>query len=238
MRSRIHRKQALLAYMSVDLCGLQAGVTQQFLHHPQVGAPVQQVGGEAVAEGVGVGGDRRPPVEEPPDVPGAEPLAPPVVEQGSGWAALGGPWPTSGPCSQARTASAHRSWMSTWRCLDALAGDRDHPPGEVDVGRRRGRTARPPAGRCRRAAPARRRPGDRPRGPRADGSAGGSSSRPSSAWPSTRGRRESGAGADRRADGSASTRPRLAHHRKYERSEAAVRAMVAFEYRRVARKAR
>ena len=48
--------------MSVDLCGLQAGVSQQLLHHPQVGPPVQEVGGEAVAEGVGVGGARRPAV--------------------------------------------------------------------------------------------------------------------------------------------------------------------------------
>ena len=58
MRSRIHRQQALLTYMSVDLCGLQTGVTQQFLHHPEVGTPVEEVGGEAVAEGVGVGGHR------------------------------------------------------------------------------------------------------------------------------------------------------------------------------------
>ena len=58
MRSRIDSQQPLLAYMSVDLRGLQAGVTQQFLHHPQVGAPVEEVGGEAVAEGVGVGRDR------------------------------------------------------------------------------------------------------------------------------------------------------------------------------------
>ena len=41
--------------MSVDLRGLQTGVTKQFLYHPEVGTTVQQVGGEAVAEGVGVG---------------------------------------------------------------------------------------------------------------------------------------------------------------------------------------
>ena len=58
MCSRIDSQQPLLAYMSVDLRGLQAGVTQQFLHHTQVGAPVEEMGGEAVAEGVGVGRDR------------------------------------------------------------------------------------------------------------------------------------------------------------------------------------
>ena len=63
--------------MSVDLGGLQAGVAQQFLHHPEVGAAVEQVGGEAVAEGVGMGrrrGDRR--SSEAADVPGAEPACP------------------------------------------------------------------------------------------------------------------------------------------------------------------
>ena len=58
MGSRIHGEQPLFAYMSVDLCGLKAGVTQMFLHNPQVGASVQQVGGEAVAKGMGVGGNR------------------------------------------------------------------------------------------------------------------------------------------------------------------------------------
>jgi hypothetical protein len=64
--------------MSVDLRGLQAGVTEQFLHHPQVGTPVQQVGGEAVAEGVGVGRDRRSTVQDPSHVAGPEPVLPTV----------------------------------------------------------------------------------------------------------------------------------------------------------------
>ena len=67
--------------MSVDLRGLQTGVAQQFLDDPQVGAPVEQVGGEAVAQGVGVGGHRRAAVQEPPDVPGPEPRAPAVEEE-------------------------------------------------------------------------------------------------------------------------------------------------------------
>ena len=117
MRSRVHRQQPLLAYMSVDLRGLQAGVTQEFLHHTQVGPPVQQVGGEAVTEGVGVGRDRRPAVEEAPHVPRAEPVAPAVEEKGPRPGTPpghGGP----GPASQARDAAAQRSWIRTWRCLD------------------------------------------------------------------------------------------------------------------------
>ena len=58
--------------MSVDLGGLQTGVTEQFLDDTQVGTAVEQVGGEAVAEGVGVGRNRGPAVEMPPDVAGAQ----------------------------------------------------------------------------------------------------------------------------------------------------------------------
>ncbi len=96
MGSGIHGQQPLFAYMSVDLCCLETGVTQQFLHNPQVSAPVQQMGGEAVAERMGVGGHRRPAVEHPPYVPGPEAVAPPVEEQGVDWAfcrAQGGPGP-------------------------------------------------------------------------------------------------------------------------------------------------
>ena len=84
MRSRIDRKQAFLAHMSVDLRGLEAGMTEEFLHDPQVRTPVEQVRGETVAEGVGVGRDRRTAVEDPPDVPRAQSVTPSVVEQRPG----------------------------------------------------------------------------------------------------------------------------------------------------------
>ena len=58
MRTRIDREQAFLAHMSVDLCGLKTGVPQELLDNPEVSTTVQQMGGEAVAEGVGVGRDR------------------------------------------------------------------------------------------------------------------------------------------------------------------------------------
>ena len=44
-------------------------MAEQFLDDPEVGAPVEEVGGEAVAEGVGMGGDGRAAVEDPADVP-------------------------------------------------------------------------------------------------------------------------------------------------------------------------
>jgi hypothetical protein len=59
----IDRTQALLADVSVDLGGLQTGVAEQFLYDPEVGPPVQQMGGEAVTEGVGVGGQGRPVID-------------------------------------------------------------------------------------------------------------------------------------------------------------------------------
>ena len=115
--------------MSVDLRGLQTGVAQQLLDHTQVGASIQQVGGEAVAQGMGVGGHRRAPIEDPPDVTGADPAAPAIEEEGP--ALLGGrrgappgaPAEATlprGPSSQAPTTSAHRWWISTCRCFEPL----------------------------------------------------------------------------------------------------------------------
>ena len=60
--------EALTADVSVPLGGGQIGVTQQLLHRAEVGAPVEQVCGEGVPEGVRVGGRRRPAVEDAPDV--------------------------------------------------------------------------------------------------------------------------------------------------------------------------
>src|SRR5690242_14191518 len=75
-------EQPLLAYMSVDLRGLQAGMSEKFLDDPDVGSPVEEMGGEGVAQGVGVGGRRGAVVEDAPDVPGPEPVAPQIEEYG------------------------------------------------------------------------------------------------------------------------------------------------------------
>src|SRR2546430_15745027 len=56
-------EQPLLAYMSVDLRGLKAGMTEKLLDDPDVGAPVEQVGGEGVPQRVGMGRRHRAVVE-------------------------------------------------------------------------------------------------------------------------------------------------------------------------------
>ena len=100
-----------------------------------------------------------------PHVPGSEPVAPPVVEEGR---APAGRWCPArsrpgtrprGPSSQARTASGAPLVDQHLALLRALAGHRDHPPVEVEVAHVERRRARPPASRCRRAARAPRRHG-------------------------------------------------------------------------------
>src|SRR5439155_2855437 len=78
-------EQPLLAYMSVDLRGLKAGMTEKLLDDPDVGAPVEQVGGEGVPQGVGMGGRHRAVVEDAADVSRAQRVAPQVEEHRVGW---------------------------------------------------------------------------------------------------------------------------------------------------------
>jgi len=42
--------------MGVDLGGAEAFVAEKLLNDPEVGAAIEEVGGEGVAEGVGMGG--------------------------------------------------------------------------------------------------------------------------------------------------------------------------------------
>ena len=50
--------QSLSTHVSVYLRSCEIGVAEQLLHGPEIGAPVEEVGGEGVAQGVGVRGDR------------------------------------------------------------------------------------------------------------------------------------------------------------------------------------
>ena len=52
MRRSVYLAELVHRHQSVDLRGFHRGVTQQFLHHADVGAPVQQVGRERVPQRV------------------------------------------------------------------------------------------------------------------------------------------------------------------------------------------
>ena len=113
--------QPLSADVSVALGGGQIGVTQQLLHRPQVGAPVEQVRGERVAQGVGVGGSGRTAVEDAPHVAGREAVAPPVEEQRVAVGSRSATVSRAGPC-EPRGAARRRpgSLSGTARCLPPL----------------------------------------------------------------------------------------------------------------------
>src|SRR5512147_364975 len=87
--------QPLHGYQRIDLGRGQRRVAEELLHDPDVGAPVEQVGGERVAQGVGreVTGQPRPLCRGPQDRPGtlAGEAASPLVEEDRGRAPpLGG----------------------------------------------------------------------------------------------------------------------------------------------------
>ena len=54
MGGSVDNTEALLADVSVYLCGREVGVAEQLLHRSQIGTPVEKMGGEGVAQGVRV----------------------------------------------------------------------------------------------------------------------------------------------------------------------------------------
>jgi hypothetical protein len=48
----VQRLQSFLGDVGVNLCGGDVGMPEQHLHHAQIGAVVEQVGGEGVAQRV------------------------------------------------------------------------------------------------------------------------------------------------------------------------------------------
>src|SRR5947199_7376546 len=64
MGGLMYRPQSLLAYVSVQLGGRKVAVPQELLDRAQVSAPIEQVGGVGMAQGVGVGRTGRPVVED------------------------------------------------------------------------------------------------------------------------------------------------------------------------------
>ena len=225
MGGSVNNTEPLFGDMSVSLCGREVGVAEQLLDRSQVGTTVEKMGGEGVAQRVRVRRGCRPPVDDAPHIAGAEPCPPPVEEHRVGRASPRVTRCSAAPLQPARDRLDGRLAHRDLALLRALAPDGDRAGAQVEVARRRARTARPPAGRCRRAARApRRRGGGWPRRRRRPLAGGSSSSTLSSSPRSTRGSRDSPFGACRPAAGSASMRPVRASHAKYRRSaEAAPR---------------
>ena len=59
MRFAVDLSQGFNREMRIDLRGVQAAMAEQFLHHADVGASTQQVGGKTVAQGVRRGARRQ-----------------------------------------------------------------------------------------------------------------------------------------------------------------------------------
>jgi hypothetical protein len=131
-------------------------VPEEFLDDPQVGATIEEVGGEAVAQGVGVGGNRRTVVEEPPDISWSEPPADPIQEhglrRGLGAAEVG---PPHRPSTVPPPERSGRASGPAARGSPCPRRSPSCPGGRYR--RRRARTARPPAGRTRTGVRGRRR---------------------------------------------------------------------------------
>ena len=125
-------KQPLLAHMSVDLGGLHARMPEQLLHHPQVCPPVEEVGGEGVAERVGVRRDRRPADHQAVDIAGTEAPPVPVQEQGIGRSGLVAhqqvPVPDP-PLDRPGADLVHGQAAAA----PAFSEDRDGPRSDIDV---------------------------------------------------------------------------------------------------------
>ena len=82
MRSVDHGTKTSPTHVSVVLGRAKIGVPEEFLDGPQVGAAVEQVGGETVAQCMRVGRGGSPTVDDAPHVTWREAATSLVVEQG------------------------------------------------------------------------------------------------------------------------------------------------------------
>ena len=115
------------------LCGRKVGVTEQLLHGTQVGTTVEQVGGEGVAQRVGVGRRAGAAVEDAPDIARGEAVTTPVEEHRVGRGLAGDESDSRPSASQPPDGLDRRLAERDAALLAALA---PHPDGgrvEVEV---------------------------------------------------------------------------------------------------------
>jgi hypothetical protein len=132
MRSGVHRTQALLTHMSVDLRGLQTRMSEQFLHHPQISAAIEEVGGEAVPQCVRMGRHGRTSIYDAPHITRSEAVATLIIEERTPWGDGRGHRST-----MARQPRMHRCYAGGVNQYLALlrpfAGNRDYAFGELKI---------------------------------------------------------------------------------------------------------
>ncbi len=135
-------------------------MSEQLLDHTEVGAPIEQMGGVAVPEGMGVCRHRRAPVDDAPHVPRSQAVAPSVEEHGLERRSRGTQdRPTRlDPRTEDRgTPIVHRRPAAPWNPCPGRGRSARRGRGPP----RRGRRVPTPAGRRRTAAPAPPRPSPR-----------------------------------------------------------------------------
>src|SRR5947207_2530714 len=121
MGSLVRGAQSRRRDMGIDLCRRQALVAQQLLNDPQVGAPVEQMRGEAVAKRVRrdaerEAGPRPQPIESEPDPPHSQ-RAPSMVDED-----LGRNGGRSGAATRSRATGEERGATGREVCLDRQPG--------------------------------------------------------------------------------------------------------------------
>ena len=80
MRGSVDDREALLRDVGVDLRGLETGMTEQFLDDSEIRSPIEEMGGEAVAERMRVNRHWRSCVEDPANVSRLQRI-PPLVDE-------------------------------------------------------------------------------------------------------------------------------------------------------------
>src|SRR5439155_22505783 len=110
----------------------QIGVAEQLLHRTEVGAPVEQMRRERMAQCVGVGRGGRPTVEYAANVTGRQRPSPPVEKDDIAWRGVSDQGGAA--IRQPHGDGFGRRWCHRdLALLRALAPDDDEAPAEVDV---------------------------------------------------------------------------------------------------------
>ena len=83
----VNIEKAFLCHVGVDLRGGETSMAEEFLNAPEIRAPIEEMGGETMAEGVRTGTQRCQTVpcqvllEQPADAPRGEPFSESVEKE-------------------------------------------------------------------------------------------------------------------------------------------------------------